>query len=159
MKRILNLIKINTSKVSLLSSSVVIILISLSPYLLYIYNYLPSTAIWESPFGDISSGLFQNFKNYVYFLFGKFVPLLLLFLWFITNKNWWYHCIIIPISVYMFQFISLVNDGIELVDEMEFIYTVPITTIVITILYFIRSQLVVYLEAVDLKKQMEKNFN
>jgi len=98
-------------------------------------------------------------KYLVYYAFGKLVPLMLFFIWFITNKNWWYHAIIIPISVYMFQLISIINDSILLYDDMEFIYTVPITTIVVTILYFIRSQLVVYLEAMDLKKEMEKNFS
>ena len=158
MQSIKNMFKLNKEKKSILYSSIVIILIILSPYLLYIYQYFPETKSWESPIGTFQSGSFKSMTFFAYFIFGKFVPLSLLFIWFITNKNWWYHVIIIPISVYMFQLISVINDGISVVDEMEFIYTVPITTIIVTILYFIRGQLVVYLEAMDLKKEMEENF-
>ncbi len=158
MTKIKQLFKIETSKKTIFFSSSIILSIILCPYLLYIYQYFPSTKIWHSPFGTIEINFYQSVQHFAYFLFGKAVPLLLMFIWFITNKNWWYHVIIIPISVYMFQLISVINDSISVVDEMEFIYTVPITTIIITILYFIRGQLVVYLEAMDLKKEMEKNF-
>jgi len=159
MQSIKNLFKFKNGKKSILYSSIVIILIVLSPYLLYVYQYFPETKSWDSPIGIIQSGSFQTMTFFAYFIFGKLVPLALLFIWFITNKNWWYHVIIIPVSVYMFQLISVINDGINIFDEMEFIYSVPITTIIVTILYFIRSQLVVYLEAMDLKKEMEKNFS
>jgi len=159
MKSIKDLFVLKSNKTTIFFSSIIIILIVTSPYLLYIYKHIPETSHWDSAFGKISSGPYNNMKYLVYYAFGKLVPLMLFFIWFISNKNWWYHAIIIPISVYMFQLISIINDSILLYDDMEFIYTVPITTIVVTILYFIRSQLVVYLEAMDLKKEMEKNFS
>ena len=67
------------------------------------------------------------------------------------------HAILIPLSVYLIQLISVINDGNEFVDEVTFIYTVPITTIVIVILYFIRNKMSVYIQAVDLKKEMDDN--
>ncbi|PCI32555.1 MAG: hypothetical protein COB60_09400 [Flavobacteriaceae bacterium] len=158
MKTIKNFFKLNLGKNSLISSSIIILLIVFIPYLLYAYKYFPTSETWNSPFGPISIGYFKNVQLFCYYLFGKIVPLLLFFIWFVTNKNWWYHSIIIPISVYMFQFISILNDTLDAIDEMEFIYTVPITAIVVTILYFIRGQLVIYLEAMDLKKEMEQNF-
>lgn len=158
MSKLKQLFKIETSRKTLLFSSTIILLIIFCPYLLYVYQYFPSTRIWNSFMGTVEINFYQSVQHFAYFLFGKGVPLALMFIWFITNKNWWYHVIIIPISVYMFQFISVINDSIVVVDEMEFIYTVPITTIIVVVLYFIRSQLVVYLEAMDLKKEMENIF-
>jgi len=158
MIKLTDLLEIKPSKKTILYSSIIILAIILCPYLLYAYQYFPESSSWESPFGIIDVSYYKNFQHFAYYLFGKAVPLFLLFIWFITNKNWWYHVIIIPISVYMFQLISIINDSMTVVDEMEFIYTVPVTTIIMTILYFIRSQLVVYLDAMDLKKEMEKNF-
>ena len=83
--------------------------------------------------------------------------LLLLFIWFITNKHWWVHVLIIPISVYLFQLISVINDNIAYVDEVEFIYTVPIAVIILVVLYFIRSKMAIYIQAMDLKKEMDEN--
>ena len=51
----------------------------------------------------------------------------------------------------------MVNDTVLYVDEIEFIYTVPIATIIMALLYFLRSKLSIYIQAVDLKKEMDDN--
>ena len=82
---------------------------------------------------------------------------MLLFIWFITNKNWWVHALIIPISVYLFQLIAVINDSELYMDEVELIYTVPFLVVILVILYFIRSKISIYIQAVDLKKEMDEN--
>ena len=92
-------------------------------------------------------------------LLNKFVPLFLLFIWFITNKHWWVHALIIPISVYLFQLLSIINDSEKLVDDVEFIYTIPFTVGVLVILYYLRNKLSIYIQAVDLKKEMDEDMD
>ena len=82
---------------------------------------------------------------------------MLLVIWFITNKHWWVHVLAIPISVYLFQLFNVINDSEQYADEVDFIYSVPITVIVIVVLYFIRSKIAIYIQAVDLKKEMDDN--
>jgi len=148
----------NNKKTSLWTGSFIIILIIFTPYLLYIHQNIPELAEnYETIFGVINGGLFQYAQTYIYFLLSKFVPLLLLIIWFLTNKHWWVHAIIIPISVYLFQLISVINDGTQYADEVDFIYTVPIAVIVVVILYFLRSKLALYILALDLKKEMDEN--
>lgn len=152
-------------KSSLLIGSIIVFLIIITPYLLYFYQSVPINypndpdfpEDWETIFGVIKAGYYVKASNYIYYFFSKFVPLLLLFIWFITNKHWWVHSIAIPISVYLFQLIAVINDSVDYVDEVEFIYTVPIAVIVITILYFIRGKMAIYIQAVDLKKEMDDN--
>ncbi|MBL4939772.1 MAG: hypothetical protein JKY16_05785 [Lutibacter sp.] len=108
-------------------------------------------------FGTIKGGYYLSARTSIYWFFSKFVPLFLLIIWFITNKHWWVHALAIPISVYLFQLIAIINDSELYVDEVEFIYTVPIAVIVIVILYFIRSKMAIYILAVDLKEEMDEN--
>lgn len=148
----------NRRKKSLLIGSIIIFLIIITPYLLYFSTNIPSELTeYKTIFGTIKAGYYDFVNLYIYWFFSKFVPLLLLFIWFITNKHWWVHALIIPISVYLFQLIAVINDSIDYVDEVEFIYTVPIALIVIVILYFLRTKMAIYIQAVDLKKEMDDN--
>ncbi|MCF6182369.1 hypothetical protein [Lutibacter sp.] len=150
----------NTRKTSLIVSSIVIAIIAFVPYLLYIYKSFPSdTDQYKTIFGTIKAGYYGNIQLYFYYLFGKLVPLLLLLVWFATNKHWWVHVLIIPISVYLFQLISVINDSTSFVDEFEFIYTLPFLVVVMLILYAIRYKLSIYVRAVDLKKEMDKTMD
>ena len=145
-------------KTSLLSGSIIILMIISIPYLLYIHLSIPDNATdFESSFGLIKGSYYGSAQNYVYFLFAKIVPLLLLIIWFITNKHWWVHSLAIPISVYLFQLIAVINDTEQVIAQVDFIYTVPILVLVVVILYFIRSKMAIYIQAVDLKKEMDDN--
>ena len=148
----------NQKRKSLFLGSFIILLIISTPYLLYLYRAIPyELETYETFLGTLESGYYFDVQNYVYTFFGKFVPFLLLMIWFVTNKHWWVHALIIPITVYLFQIIAVINDSEFYVDEVEFIYTVPIVVIVMVILYFLRTKMSVYIQAVDLKKEMDEN--
>lgn len=150
----------NKKRNKLLAGSIIILLIIAAPYLLFLYRSVPPGSVdWDTWFGTIKGGRYEDVTLIIYYFFAKFVPLLLLFIWFITNKHWWVHAIIIPISVYLFQLIAVINDSEEFMDEVEFIYAVPITVIVVVILYFVRSKMSIYIQAMDLKKEMESNMS
>lgn len=148
----------NERKKSLLTGSIIAFLIAAIPYLLFVNQNIPKEiSKIDFFFIEINSGYYKNLYTYTYWFTSKFVPLFLFFIWFITCKHWWVHVLIIPISIYLFQLISVVNDTVLYVDEIEFIYTVPIATIIMALLYFLRSKLSVYIQAVDLKKEMDDN--
>jgi len=148
----------NRRKKSLWIGSFIILIIITTPYFLYFSQSIPEEIKeYKTIFGTIKGGYYESVSFYIYWFFSKFVPLLLLFIWFVTNKHWWVHALIIPISVYLFQLIAVINDSEEFVDEVEFIYTVPIAVIVIVILYFLRTKMSIYIQAVDLKKEMDDN--
>ena len=148
----------NERKKSLLTGSIIAFLIAAIPYLLFVNQNIPKEiSKIDFFFIEINSGYYKNLYTYTYWFTSKFVPLFLFFKWFITCKHWWVHVLIIPISIYLFQLISVVNDTVLYVDEIEFIYTVPIATIIMALLYFLRSKLSIYIQAVDLKKEMDDN--
>ena len=148
----------NKRKASLFVGSVIALLILLTPYLLYINKSIPQDLVEiETIFGTIKKGYYSSIYSYTYWFFSKFVPLFLFLIWFLTCKHWWSHVILIPITVYLFQLIQVVNDSEQYIDNVEFIYTVPIAVLIIVILYFIRSKMAIYILAVDLKKEMDEN--
>jgi hypothetical protein len=148
----------NTKKANLLIGSFMIVMIVFIPYLLYAHKFVnEDIESFKTIFGTIKGGQYMYAQTYIYMFLSKFVPLMLLILWFITNKHWWVHALIIPITVYLFQLISVINDSEEFVDEIEFIYTVPIAILIMVILYYLRSKMSIYIQAMDLKKEMDAN--
>ena len=108
-------------KTSLWTGSFIILLLIFTPYLLYVHQNIPeSIENYQTFLGTIKGGYYGKVQTYIYFLLAKFVPLALLTIWFLTNKHWWVHAIIIPISVYLFQLISVINDSEAFVDEVDF---------------------------------------
>jgi hypothetical protein len=140
----------------LLTGSLIIVFMLFVPYAFYIYNYFPDEKIFETRFFTFESKGYESVNTFMWLLFSKLVPLVLLLIWFTTCKHWWYYSIAIPISVYVFQLISVLNDDLLFMDQYEFIYSLPITLIILTILYFIRSKIGVYLKAKNIKKEMDE---
>ncbi|RIV45867.1 hypothetical protein FQ017_04575 [Flagellimonas pelagia] len=138
--------------------------IAISPIMFYSYKYLPQDAttltilgitVNENNFGDVSTA--------IYFYLSKVVPLLLLVIWFVTSKNWWYHAILIPISMYSFQLFTVLNySNSERIDENEILYVIAVTMVVVPVVYFIRLKLVdkhvhgIDLDAMDTELQILK---
>lgn len=148
----------SNKKTSLFIGSIIVLLLISTPYFLFFYKNIPSDVKnLDTVFGVIESGYYSSIQSFLYNFFSKLVPLALLLIWFLTNKHWWVHALIIPLSVYLFQFISVINDSTNYVDEVEFIYTVPFLVLILVILYFVRSKLSIYIQAVDLKKEMDEN--
>jgi len=149
--------KYNRSKKrSLFTGSIVALLIAFSPFFLYIHNSIPEDLEnYNTFFGVIKGGEFGTAQVFIFLLLNKLVPLFLLTLLYLTNKDWWSHVILIPIATYIFQSISIISDSINYIDEIEFIYIIPIITIILTPLYFIRKKINIYINALDLKKEMD----
>ncbi len=138
---------------SLKLGSIVAILIAISPYIFYLYESFPDQPVWETFLFTFESK-YQGSVYYSMWIFlNKLVPILLLTLWFFTCKHWWYHVILIPLSMYVFQFFSSLNEELQYWDEFEIYYVIPIMMIVIPFVYLIRIKLVdKYVNKIDLKK-------
>lgn len=96
----------------------------------------------------------------IYYYVGKVVPLYLLIIWFLTCKEWWYHAILAPISMYAFQLFSLFYSDTAKMDENELYYLLLVCMVIIPIVYFIRVKLFdkhvhgIDLEAMDAELKM-----
>ena len=71
----------------------------------------------------------------------KAIPLLLLFIWFFTNKHWWYHTLLVPIVMYIYQIMGLFNQNTESIDESQLVYLIPVMGVIIPTIYLIRARI------------------
>ncbi|MBS9463608.1 hypothetical protein KIM67_14410 [Flagellimonas sp. 389] len=137
----------------LLIEGFISLLIAITPLLFYFYKYLPiDSKSWSFIGINFSSNGFEDVSLAFYYYFNKLVPLLLLIIWFISCKNWWYHAILIPISMYSFQLYSVLTYDSGNLDENEIMYVIAVSMVVIPVVYFIRVKLVdKHVHGIDLK--------
>ena len=121
--------------------SVVATLIAISPYLFYLYESVPDADIWHTFFGDYNSGYFKSANVAMWVLTGKLIPLYLLFIWFFTCKHWWYHTLLVPISMYSYQTFDTLNKEVIYFDSNQLIYMIPIMLFIIPSIYLIRARI------------------
>ena len=147
---------------SLLTGSIIAFLIILSPYIFYSYRSFPDSRIWETFLFTFESGFYDKVSVSIWTMLGKFVPLYLLSIWFLTCKHWWYHVILIPIGMYLFQLIMAINDDVKFSDEIEIWYLVPIMAVIVPLVYLIRAKIFASmhnptLEEIEYELQNKKN--
>ena len=126
----------------LITEGLITLVIALSPLLFYSYKYTPQdTESLKFLFIKISANEWPDSRTAYRFILGKLIPLTLLIIWFVTSKQWWYHVILIPISMYGFQLFTelFVDSGLS--DENEIMYILGVTMVVAPIVYFIRLKL------------------
>lgn len=125
----------------LILGSLIATLISLTPYLFTLYESVPEQRIWSTFLFTYDSSIWED-ANYSMWVFtGKIIPLFLLFIWFFTCKHWWYHSLLVPIAMYMFQIFQVFNAENKYFDEFQLIYMIPIMAIVIPSIYLIRARI------------------
>lgn len=85
--------------------------------------------------------------------------LYLLIIWFVTCRHWWYHILLIPISMFLFQIIILVNWEMNEVDTLEMYWLLPIIATVLMSLYYTRKKIKKTALMLDLKLQLDEAIN
>ncbi|WP_152611538.1 hypothetical protein [Psychroserpens damuponensis] len=115
--------------------------VAITPFLFYLYEYVPNTQVWETFLFTYDSNLWGDANLSMWILTGKAVPFVLLLIWFFTNRNWWYHALIVPIVMYAFQIVGLIYNDIANVDELDWLYMIPLMAIIIPSIYLIRAKM------------------
>tara|TARA_R110002051_G_scaffold130577_2_gene204411 strand:- start:19412 stop:19951 length:540 start_codon:yes stop_codon:yes gene_type:complete len=134
--------KIATKKKSksILFGSLVALIIAISPYLFYTYNYFPKGKFLDFYFFVYESKYQESIVMVMWLAMNKIIPIILLILWFFTCKHWWYHIILIPIAMFSFQLVSQINED-RYLDETEIYWLIPIMLVITPFVYFIRIKL------------------
>ncbi|NER15613.1 hypothetical protein GWK10_00225 [Spongiivirga citrea] len=134
------------------------LVIAISPYLFYLYESAPTDSqVWNTYFFDIKTNVYASVNLMLWIWTGKVIPLILLIFWFFTCKHWWYHVILIPIAMYVFQLFSLFNSENGIFDVVEIYYLIPIMMVIIPFVYLIRLKIFdKVVHGIDLKKLDEE---
>ena len=129
-------------KEGLISGSLIATFIAITPYLFTLWQGVPDQENWDTFFGTLTSNYYESFQILIWTLLGKVIPLLLLIIWMFTCRHWWYHALIVPIAMYLYQIIEVLNDEVEFTENNQILYLLPVMAIVIPSIYLIRAQMV-----------------
>lgn len=125
----------------ILSGSIVAIFIAMTPFLFYLYENVPEEKIWKTFLFTYESNFYEDASIGIWILMMKIIPLSLMIVWFFTCKHWWYHAILVPIAMFIFQTVSALNDENQFMDELHIVYLLPVMAIVIPSIYLIRAKM------------------
>jgi hypothetical protein len=131
------------AKRRIIIDSIMVFFIVIAPFIFKSHEYFPRNPEETiTIFGfTIDSNDFGDLSTYAWFLLGKIIPLYLLFIWFFTCKHWWYHAILIPMTMYAFQLFEVIYSEDKFVDTDNLLWLLPICMVVIPFVYFIRVKL------------------
>ncbi|WP_417371060.1 hypothetical protein [Gelidibacter japonicus] len=127
-------------KKKFLLGSILATLIAGSPFLFYLYEYVPPTAEWETFLFTYHSGIYENSQTAMWILTGKITTLFFLVIWFFTCRHWWYHALLVPIVMYVYQIIDAILQDNTPLDEFNIAYMLPIMALIIPSIYLIRAK-------------------
>ena len=143
-----------TVKSNLIVGSLIATIIATVPYLFYLYNSVPQQKVWNTIFFTYESTFYEDVNWVAWIFVGKAIPLLLLLIWFLTCRHWWYHVLLVPIAMYVYQIAGLFNDDYKHIDEFQLLHLVPIMAIIIPSIYLIRARM--FNRITDVDKTMEE---
>ena len=133
--------QVKDRKNKLIVGSIVATLIAITPYIFYLYESVPDEKIWNTFLFTYNSNYYESAWAAAWTMTGKIIPLYLLFIWFFTCRHWWYHVLIIPIAMYAYQLLSIINEDGDLFDEYQIMFLIPIMAITIPSIYLIRAKI------------------
>ena len=136
----INKVKKKKAKKKIFLETILVFFIAISPFLYKIYDYIPYNQNGDGLFFGLTLGNngFPDTSTYLWYLTSKIVPLYLMIFWFLTSRDWWYHIIIIPIAIQMFE---VFYDSDNMIDTDNIWWLIPICMITIPSVYFIRITL------------------
>lgn len=148
--------QISTKKKILSSGTFVAFIILMTPLLFYIHHFFPDSPTFDTIFGRMDSSYYQNVQIFIWVVFGKVTPLILLLIWFLTCKHWWYHAIIVPVAVITYQILIALNEDIVFLDFNDIYFLFPLVAAVAAFSYGIRIKIFDRIYGVDLDEDLKR---
>ncbi|WP_091425358.1 hypothetical protein [Formosa sp. Hel1_31_208] len=122
--------------------SIIATFLALSPFLFTLYESVPDDQVWDTFLFTYNSPYYESVRTFAWTLTSKVLPLLFLTVWFLTNRHWWYHALLVPMAMYFYQIIVILNDDLRFADtEEQKLYLLPVMAIVIPSIYLIRAKM------------------
>lgn len=150
--------QVQSARRNLIAGSLIATLIALTPYIFYSYENVPDTAVWDNFLFTFESKFYQDANAAAWVVMMKFLPLLLLFIWFFTCRHWWYHALLVPIGMFSFQLIGVLVDETGVIDELHLIYMLPMMAIIVPSIYLIRAKLFNKMNSNKSLQELEEEF-
>lgn len=143
------------------ADSIIAIVIAITPIVFYSYESFPDVKVWETSFFTYTSLYYESVSTFVWVFLQKFIFLYLMIIWFFTSSNWWNKSILAPIGMLIYQIIILINDEVQFIEtiRLDKFIILPIVIAILVFLIQMRNKLLFYINALDLKQQIENEID
>ena len=121
--------------------SIIATLIAATPFFFNLYESVPDTKVWDTFLFTYRSEYYESLFVLAWTLASKIIPLFLMIIWFFTCRHWWYHSLLVPIAMFIYQIIVILDDDLSFADQNELIYLLPVMAIIIPSIYLIRARM------------------
>ncbi|WP_252723827.1 hypothetical protein [Winogradskyella psychrotolerans] len=128
------------SRTAIVGTIIATIIVS-TPLLYSLHESVPSGRVWDTFLFTYDSGFWEEAQYAMWVYTSKLIPLILLTIWFFTCRHWWYHALLVPIVMYVFQSVNSWNSEAGRLDEGTFVVLLPILVIVVPSIYLIRAKM------------------
>lgn len=139
---------------SIVLGSIIATFIAFTPLLFNLYLSVPDVKVWNTIFFTYESNYYESVFVLAWTLMSKLIPLFLMIIWFFTCRHWWYHALLVPIGMFIYQIIVIMNDDLLFADNNELLYLLPMMAIVVPSIYLIRAKMFNKINNID--KSMEE---
>lgn len=140
---------------SLYIGVLLLLFLTITPFLFYTYKFAPDSKEWNTLFGTINSGSFPSVSIYLHVLFTKLILVLLTGIWFLTSNNWWKYGILVPFTMFLFQLSGVLNHKISYIDEYDFWYSLPFILPIVFFLVYISFRIKRRASSYQLKDEVD----
>lgn len=141
----------------LITGGVIAVVLAITPFLFYLYKYAPDDSkIWETPFFTINSKGFSSAQGYIHALFTKITFVTITAMWFVTSRDWWKWAILVPLIMFLFQLLGVINYNIKYIDEFDFWFALPIIIPTVLTLVWIGNEINRTIGDIDLREELEE---
>ena len=123
---------------------VVIFVILITPFLFYLYTLVPDVENWETRIYNFNSNYYESVYVFFWVIATKLLLIILLIIWFFTCTHWWRNVLLIPLIIELYKLVGAINDDFKMIDEYDFLYSLPITLPIIALIYYLSIKLNFY---------------
>jgi hypothetical protein len=102
-----------------------IVFILLIPLFFVNEIFVSGKSSMQFAFLEIESHGFVDIRSLIWYAKNKLILILVLSIWFISTYSWWRYCLLIPLSIYMFQFWEAFQDN-RYIEAYGNLSTLPI---------------------------------
>ncbi|RZN84004.1 MAG: hypothetical protein EVB11_02900 [Winogradskyella sp.] len=126
---------------SAIVGTIVSTIIASTPLIYSLHESVPTVEVWDTFLFTYKSGFWEDAQYAMWVFTGKFLPLILLFIWFFTCRHWWYHVLLVPIIMYILQIVSTFRAEVQYIDENQILSLLPILVVIVPSIYLIRAKM------------------
>lgn len=121
----------------LLTGSIISLILFLTIPLFYSYQLVPDKQEVDFYFFTYKSLYYQSIYALAWALVQKLIIILIIFIWYITNENWWRYALGAPALMFIYQSIFMVVEDSKPQDEFmnSWYFVVPTSIFILLILH------------------------